>query len=189
MDEIMEVDEEDFVSKALRTARTAKTEAASPIKPRRSSPTKAAEPVPQAREPSAEEEEEEELQGTKKSKKGKAATQKSGGELDKDNTFLQAIAKSNRSKKAMDELDTEFNQLRIPKPNTKGKTPAVTTKVWEARDYSILNDMDTDLRGNFIAIVKKDLFRKDKPKVAEPIVNGGPNFKKFKKVGHRGVAS
>ncbi|WVR03162.1 hypothetical protein IAU60_000152 [Kwoniella sp. DSM 27419] len=101
----------------------------------------------------------------------------------KDEAFLQAINKSTKSRKAVDELDKVFNQLRIPKPT--GGSLLVKANEWEAShsDYAILNDMDDDLRGNFIQIVKKDLFRKDqgKDRTAERVDDGRPNFKKFKK--------
>ncbi|WWC85414.1 uncharacterized protein L201_000277 [Kwoniella dendrophila CBS 6074] len=103
----------------------------------------------------------------------------------KDEAFLQAIKKSTKARTAVDELDKEFNQLRIPKPN--GQSSIVKANEWNASipDYALLNDFDDELRGNFIQIVKKDLFRKDKlaERVAEPVTvdDGKPNFKKFKK--------
>ena len=51
-----------------------------------------------------------------------------------------------------------------------------------------MDEFNDDLRGNFIQIVRKDLFRKDKPLDRyigvgrERLDDGRPNFKKFKKV-------
>lgn len=117
-----------------------------------------------------------------------------------DTAFLQAISKA-RSKKSMDEMDKEFNNLRIPKPAV-GKKGAAATKAgaeaqgdnggngngnnrWEGPDYSVLNDFHDEMRGNFIQVVKMDLFRKDggkKVRVEEEQGGGKPNYKKFKKV-------
>ncbi|WRT63291.1 uncharacterized protein IL334_000196 [Kwoniella shivajii] len=101
----------------------------------------------------------------------------------KDEAFLQAIKKSSKSRQAVDELDKEFNQLRIPKPN--GTSSVVKANEWNASvpDYALLNDFDDELRGNFIQIVRKDLFRRDlgKSTTSEKIEDGRPNFKKFKK--------
>jgi hypothetical protein len=115
------------------------------------------------------------------------------GEVTRDEAFLQAITKASKSKKAIDELDKEFNQLRIPKPGGAGGTKVVKANEWEAGhpDYTVLNDFDDEMRGNFIQIVRKDLFRKDggrKEAVAgdEQDQSRKPNFKKFKKVSYQG---
>ncbi|WVQ64386.1 uncharacterized protein L199_002551 [Kwoniella botswanensis] len=103
----------------------------------------------------------------------------------KDEAFLQAIKKSTKARSAIDELDKEFNQLRIPKPN--GSSAVVRANEWNASvpDYALLNDFDDDLKGNFIQIVRKDLFRRDKNDIGNREVvrvdDGKPNFKKFKK--------
>ncbi|WWD22759.1 hypothetical protein CI109_107252 [Kwoniella shandongensis] len=102
-----------------------------------------------------------------------------------DAAFLKAITSASKAKKGIDELDKEFNQLRIPKAN--GKSAVVKANEWDAShpDYSIVNDFDDELRGNFIQIVRKDLFRKDIGEKADRTVgrvdDGRPNFKKFKK--------
>nr|XP_018266236.1 uncharacterized protein I303_00211 [Kwoniella dejecticola CBS 10117]OBR88394.1 hypothetical protein I303_00211 [Kwoniella dejecticola CBS 10117] len=115
--------------------------------------------------------------------KSQAKTQTGVTTRDKDEAFLQAIKKSTKARAAIDELDKEFNQLRIPKPN--GKSAVVKANEWNASipDYAILNDFDEDMRGNFIQIVRKDLFRKDKAgeKEVPRVDDGRPNFKKFKK--------
>jgi hypothetical protein len=148
----------------------------SPVK----SPAKQPAPIEEEEEEGEEEEPEPQLQVKKPAKKGAKDVQQPGTQLDKDEKFLQAITKNTRKKAEIDELDKEFNQLRIPKPNTKAKAKAT----WEAPDYSVLQDFDDEMRGNFIEIVKKDLFRKDVRKDATVVVdNGRPNFKKFKKVG------
>ncbi|WVF66616.1 hypothetical protein IAT40_001356 [Kwoniella sp. CBS 6097] len=101
----------------------------------------------------------------------------------KDEAFLQAISKSTKARKAIDELDREFNQLRIPKPN--GSSAVIKANEWQASipDYALLNDADDELRGNFIKIIRRDMFRKDlgTNKQSERVDDGRPNFKKFKK--------
>nr|XP_019048266.1 hypothetical protein I302_02034 [Kwoniella bestiolae CBS 10118]OCF27196.1 hypothetical protein I302_02034 [Kwoniella bestiolae CBS 10118] len=119
-----------------------------------------------------------------KSTKGKSQVATTSGPS-KDEAFLQAIKKSTKARSAVDELDKVFNQLRIPKPN--GSSAVVKANEWNASipDYALLNDFDDDLRGNFIQIVRKDLFRRDKNDQANREVvrveDGRPNFKKFKK--------
>ncbi|OCF42159.1 hypothetical protein I317_04010 [Kwoniella heveanensis CBS 569] len=115
--------------------------------------------------------------------KSQSQAARSSGGPSKDEAFLQAISKSAKSRKAIDELDREFNQLRIPKPN--GATAVVRANEWESNvpDYALLNDADDELRGNFIQIIRRDMFRKDlgKDKQSERVDDGRPNFKKFKK--------
>ncbi|ORY23559.1 hypothetical protein BCR39DRAFT_549174 [Naematelia encephala] len=105
------------------------------------------------------------------------------GDLTKDDNFLQAITKASKTKKAVDELDKEFNLLRIPKPGANPGSNAIRASEWDAShpDYNIVNDFEDDCRGNFIQIVKKDLFRKDARRETVSVDNGRPNFKKFKK--------
>lgn len=105
------------------------------------------------------------------------------GELDKDEAFLQAITKAKNSKKQIDNLDKEFNQLRIPKPNGAAGSKVVRSREEDIPDWGLVNDFGDELRGNFIQIVRKDLFRKDQPRAVERVDDGRPNFKKFKKVG------
>lgn len=102
-----------------------------------------------------------------------------------DKAFLQAIAKNAKSRKAIDELDKEFNQLRIPKPGANPGTNVVKASAWDAShpDWNIVNDFDDEMRGNFIEIIRVDLMRKDGGRKEPAIHNDGrPNFKKFKKV-------
>lgn len=102
-----------------------------------------------------------------------------------DTAFLKAIAKNAKSRRAIDELDKEFNQLRIPKPGAQPGSNVVKASTWDAShpDWNIVNDFDDDLRGNFIEIIRVDLMRKDGGrKQAETADDGRPNFKKFKKV-------
>ncbi|ORX41292.1 hypothetical protein BD324DRAFT_613998 [Kockovaella imperatae] len=102
----------------------------------------------------------------------------------KDEKFLTAIATASRSKAPVDELDREFNNLRIPKPS-KAKpslAPQALNSTTDHPDWNLVDQFDDDLRGNFIQIVKVDLFRKDGGKIKETRVDDGrPNFKKFKK--------
>lgn len=125
--------------------------------------------------------------GSESPVKGKKSTQTSAdNEPTKDDAFLTAIAKNRKSKKAIDELDKEFNQLRIPKPGANPGSNVVKNSVWDAShpDYNLVNEFDDDLRGNFIEIIRVDLFRKDGGRKEAVVMDDGrPNFKKFKKVG------
>lgn len=119
--------------------------------------------------------------------KGKNATGESRPPVapaTQDTAFLQAIAKNVKSRKAIDELDKEFNQLRIPKPGAQPGSHVVKASAWNAShpDWNLVNDFDDDLRGNFIEIIRVDLMRKDGGR-KEPVRSdqGVPNFKKFKK--------
>ncbi len=185
----MDVDEEDPVQATLRKAARAKKE----IKGQTSQdlmPPPAQ--IPRARSPTEEPEEvEEPVPPTRTQPRPrstspvKKATQPPGNPVTTDEAFLQAIIKASKSKKAVDELDKEFNQLRIPKPGGLGGSAVVKANVWDANhpDYTIVNDFDDDLRGNFIQIIRKDLFRKDLGRTRPQRPDDGrPNFKKFKKV-------
>ena len=105
----------------------------------------------------------------------------------KDEAFLQAITKASRSKKDIDELDKEFNDLRIPKPSKKPAKSAPPSLLPDRPDWNLVDQFEDDLRGNFIQIIRKDLFRKDLSALETrppPVIDDGrPNFKKFKKVG------
>lgn len=199
---LMDIDEEnDFVTRALRSARV-KKEVVSPAK-RTKSPEKAAQPpakkvftaaeARRARVASSEEDEpvEEPKSRTKPSKSAasKSASPTKRGpkatQMTTDPNFLQAITRAKSKRKEMEELDREFNELRIPKANNKkGTDPAVRANhvTDNGPNYEILNDFDDDMRGNFIEVVRKNLFRKDSPKVPQMVEDGRPNFKKFKKV-------
>lgn len=114
--------------------------------------------------------------------KGKGSTQPASTQ---DTAFLTAIAKNAKSRRAVDELDKEFNQLRIPKPGQNPGSHVVKASAWNADhpDWNLVNDFNEEVRGNFIQIVKMDLMRKDGGrKQAEVADDGRPNFKKFKKV-------
>jgi hypothetical protein len=206
--------EEDFVQRTLRRAAKAKkegktqtTQATQPAQVQASRAHPRATRQTTVPSEDQEEEEEEEVPVPSKSKKPKSSqpalrpkvssssqtVRSTQGEVTRDEAFLQAITKASKSKKAIDELDKEFNQLRIPKPGGAGGTKVVKSNEWEAGhpDYTVLNDFDDEMRGNFIQIVRKDLFRKDggrKEAMAgdEQDQSGKPNFKKFKKVSHQG---
>lgn len=201
-EDLMEIDaENDFVTRALRSARV-KKEPISPAK-RTKSPEKGAQPpskkvltsdqARRARRASSSEDDEPVEEPRSRSKSSAAAKSapspaKRGAKatvMTTDENFLQAVAKAKRKNKEMEELDREFNELRIPKANNKrGTDPAVRANHISDNgpDYGILNDFDDDMRGNFIQVVRRDLFRKDTPKVPQMVDDGRPNFKKFKKV-------
>lgn len=167
--ESMDIDEDDFVTKTIRNARNAKLK-------RSASPAKRATPAAVTKDEEEEEEEvEEPIEREKRVKRGgnekkEKVSSAKPHEVTRDEGFLQII-NANR-KKAMDDLDREFNELRIPKPQRQARP-----------DYSILNNVAAEeLVGNFIVTVKRNLMRADPPKVAEVADDGKPNFKKFKKV-------
>ena len=96
----------------------------------------------------------------------------------KDERFLTAITTASKKAK-IDQLDEEFNNLRILKPS-KAK---VQVQPADHPDWNMVEGFDDDITGNFIQIVKVDLFRKDgggKKKVQQ-VDDGRANFKKFRK--------
>ena len=188
--EATDLDEEDPVQATLRKAARAKKEG-------RARDTQALMPPlaqsPQRRSPSEEPEQVEEITRPKEKRAPPRAPSpdvtsvpnKGVPQMTTDDPFLQAITKASKSKKAVDELDKEFNRLRIPKPDAPGGSTVVQANVWDANhpDYTIVNDFDDDLRGNFIQIIRKDLMRKDLGTCKTARVDDGrPNFKRFKKV-------
>ena len=110
----------------------------------------------------------------KKDKQGAAP-----GKPDTDAAFLKAIASTKRGKKAEDQFDREFNNLKISKPELEQQEPE--------EEWAVLADFgdDTGLRGNFMIVVELDVYKKDKDS-QNSVINhawaGKPNFKKFKKV-------
>ena len=199
--ETMDLDEEDPVQATLRKAARLKKEGKTQSSLERMPPPAQ---IPRSKSPTSEPEEVEETarprmpqppprspSPVKAPIHSKGFTQSEGGteaesrHVTKDEAFLQAITKASNSKKAVDELDKEFNQLRIPKSGAPGGSTTVKANVWDANhpDYTIVNDFGNDLRGNFIQIIKKDLIRKDLGKArVERADDGRPNYKKFKKV-------
>ncbi|KAM6499381.1 proline-rich protein [Amanita muscaria] len=94
-------------------------------------------------------------------------------QLDTDSTFLKAIASTKKGKKKEDDLDRDFNNLKIARPEIDHRE----------EEWNILDDFgdDTGIRGNFMVIVEMEVKeRRAKPDVA-PNWQGKPNFKKFKK--------
>lgn len=190
----MEVDEpeegvediEDPMQSMLRKAREAREAEAQATLARKArlatQKSMAPPPVPKQRSRNRSPSEEVEQVEVKKSKSKSKMTQ---NEPDVDNEFQKAIKKSKKDKKDLDEMDKDFNALKIPKSKVK-PVQAVATMVYDYPDYNIVNDFDDDMRGNFIQIVRKDLFRKDiGQKAVERVDDGKPNFKKFKKVSLR----
>ena len=101
---------------------------------------------------------------------------------DTDAAFLKAIASTKQGKRAEDNFDREFNNLKISKPELeKQQEPE--------EEWAVLADFgdDTGLRGNFMVVVELDVYKKDKDKDSQNSAinhawSGKPNFKKFKKV-------
>jgi hypothetical protein len=175
---------EDPMQSMLRKAREAQTQQASTRRTQSSMPP----PPPRqtrARAPSEEAKEAVEPVWTSKKSKTQKEAAKTGesevGHPDQDPQFLTAISKAKKTKSAMDELDKEFNDLRIPKLREKDVVPASSMR-YDHPDWNLVDDFDDEMRGNFIQVVKKDLFRKDLGR-KEPVRvdDGRPNFKKFKK--------
>lgn len=194
----MDVDEHgdeglDFVEKTLKDAAKAKKEGRQASRILMPPPTQLPSKVKSRRTGRSPSEETEPLEPPRNSKipspvKGTQKTQdsaKTKPPSTQDTAFLTAIAKNAKSKKAVDELDKEFNQLRIPKPGANPGSNVIKASAWDANhpDWNLVNEFDDDMRGNFIQIVRMDLMRKDGGrKVATGVDDGKPNFKKFKKV-------
>lgn len=136
-------------------------------------------PVPRAGRKNREPSEEVEQVETKKSKTTKSKSAQKDPDVDSE--FQKAIKKSKKDKKDLDELDKDFNALKIPKSKVKS-AQAVSNTVYDYPDYSIVDQFDDDMKGNFIQIIRKDLFRKDTGEKVQQVDDGRPNFKKFKKV-------
>jgi hypothetical protein len=194
----MELDENgdeqlDFVEKTLKQAAKAKKEGRHPSRVLMPPPTEVPAQKLARRNGRSPSEETEPIEPPRQRRASpvKASTQKASKSQSipaatQDTAFLTAIAKNAKSKKAIDELDKEFNQLRIPKPGVNPGSNVVKASAWDANhpDWNLVNEFDDDMRGNFIQIVKMDLMRKDGGrKVASVTDDGRPNFKKFKKVG------
>jgi hypothetical protein len=102
------------------------------------------------------------------------------GQPDTDIAFLKALSSAKRGKKATDNTDREFNELKISKPDIQR----------EMRDeWNLLAEFgpDNNIRGNFMIIVEMDSSRGEvrtnaKLRGANPDWDLRPNFKKFKKV-------
>ena len=100
------------------------------------------------------------------------------GQPDKDAAFLKAIASTKRGKRAEDEFDRDFNELKISKPDLVRE---------ELEEWAVLEEFgdETNVRGNFMVVVEMAVFnngggaRKTRDAVLE--WRGKPNFKKFKK--------
>ena len=109
----------------------------------------------------------------------------------RDEDFLQAVKTATKGKKALDAFDKEFNQLRIAKPGAAvadGKVVKQTEHDAARPDYGIVKDFDHTTTGDFIVIERVNLFRPDsRPSPVQTF--GGPNFKKFKKVGLHGSSA
>ena len=102
------------------------------------------------------------------------------GQPDKDAAFLKAIASTKRGKRAEDEFDRDFNQLKISKPDLVRDEPE--------KEWAVLEEFgdETNVRGNFMVVMEMTVFNNGegvrKTRDAVPKWQGKPNFKKFKKV-------
>ena len=116
--------------------------------------------------------------GTKSSKKSIKATQKAPTQLDKDETFLVALASMKKGKKKEEQTDRDFNSLKISKPVAEDTD--LDMLAWE------LLPKDMDIRGNFMVCVEDVRVRQHtqskRRKDGNPEWVGRPDFKKFLKV-------
>jgi hypothetical protein len=103
------------------------------------------------------------------------------GQPDTDVAFLKALSSTKRGKKATDNTDREFNELRISKPDIQREA--------REEEWKLLAEfgVDHNIRGNFMLIVEMDLSRENdrtnaRARVPNPAWDSRPNFKKFKKV-------
>ena len=100
------------------------------------------------------------------SKKQKAQAQASAKGPDRDDAFLKAVASTRRGKKAEDDFDREFNNLRISRPELERQD--------EEEAYKILEEFgdDGDVRGNFMVVMEMPLFREPGERSADPLRRG-----------------
>ncbi|KAJ7189850.1 proline-rich protein, partial [Mycena pura] len=121
---------------------------------------------------------------TKLGKKGAtASTGAATGKPDTDSVFLKAIASTKRGKKAEDDFDRDFNNLKITKTGLRADE-VDNRPAWE-----LLEDFgdETNLRGNFMVIQDLDVFKvatggpRKRAVGSDPRWDGKPDFKKFKK--------
>ncbi|KAJ3577006.1 hypothetical protein NP233_g54 [Leucocoprinus birnbaumii] len=82
------------------------------------------------------------------------------GKPDVDEEFLKAVASTKKGKRAEDDFDREFNNLRISKPKAKDDTQQQRTE--EEEEWRRFRDFgdDTGLRGNFMVVLEMDVFKK-----------------------------
>lgn len=108
-----------------------------------------------------------------------------------DGGFLKEVRRLEKeAKKAAQDVDKDFADLSLGNGKGKGKKKSTYAPLAPVGiDYSVVDDFDGDLRGNFTVVTKMNLFRKDLgkqgPAPADPRWNGVPNFKKFKQVSLR----
>jgi hypothetical protein len=126
--------------------------------------------------------------------------EKEGG---RDERYLLSLATMKKNRKKMDDMDDEFNKLRIVRPNTKGKGPGsllVDESILDDPEYRAWQEMSIDdfsigAAGNFVQVDFVPLLRTDKvvegfgsskgkavappTRSCNPAWQGRPNFKKF----------
>jgi hypothetical protein len=111
----------------------------------------------------------------KKAPKVKGSTQ-----LDKDESFLVALASMKKGKKKEEQTDRDFNDLKISKPILNNDDAEIDMLAWE------LLPKDMDLRGNFMICVENVTVREGtqskRRKDGKLEWVGRPDFKKFRKV-------
>jgi len=114
---------------------------------------------------------------SKKAPKVKASTQ-----LDKDESFLVALASMKKGKKKEEQTDRDFNDLKISKPIINNDDAEIDMLAWE------LLPKDMNIRGNFMVCVENVTIREGtqskRRKDGNPEWVGRPDFKKFRKVSH-----
>ncbi|KAF5348255.1 hypothetical protein D9756_010524 [Leucocoprinus leucothites] len=117
------------------------------------------------------------------------------GQPDIDAEFLKAVASTKKGKRAEDDFDREFNNLRISK--SKAANAGQQQRDEEEEEWRRCTDFgdDTGLRGNFMVVLEMDIYKNagDGKGMSSQGTNGReeralpdkwkdqPNFKKFKK--------
>jgi hypothetical protein len=113
----------------------------------------------------------------KKAPKVKGSTQ-----LDKDDSFLVALASMKKGKKKEEQTDRDFNSLKISKPIINNDDAEIDMLAWE------LLPKDMNIRGNFMVCVENVTVREGtqskRRKDGKLEWVGRPDFKKFRKVSH-----
>jgi hypothetical protein len=125
--------------------------------------------------------------GPSKPKKAPKAIKVSSTQLDRDESFLVALASMKKGKKKEKQTDRDFNSLKIAKPVVNNDDAEIDMLAWE------LLPKDMDIRGNFMVCVDnvtvREGTRSKRRKDGKPEWVGRPDFKKFRKVSYGPVNS
>lgn len=110
----------------------------------------------------------------------KAGRNAEATEVDKDESFLKALASKGKGKKKEDLFDREFNELKLSKPVQVPNQEELEMQAWDELPK------DMNLRGNFMvcvpSILPRDPTQINRRIEGNPEWIGRPDFKKFRKV-------